>query len=139
MARRRTPAATASGSTQREAPGGRFTRAASTWRDLGAPLFMVDDADAIACYDLWLHNKGPAKLRAALGWVMVPAPDVDHLKVTYLRRLAAPRLLWRADALDAAEVAALLSNTLELSEHPPVNEHAPNWLSGTPPWRTPAE
>lgn len=135
MAKRRPPEPAASGVPSQRYGGYMFARSPQVWRSLGAPECMFDDEAAVACYDEWMPGQGDAKLRAALIMRVVPLPDVSALKVDYLRRVAAPRLLWRSDALDPGECAALTRRTRVLHAVTPTNR-APGWLTEPEPWRT---
>lgn len=133
MARRRPPEPVASGVLSQRIAGSMFTRPPHVWRTLGAPECMYDDEAAVACYDDWMPGQGNAKLRAALNMRVIPQPDVSALKVDYLRRIAAPRLLWRADALDPGERRALARRTRGLHSVTP-NSGTPAWLTEPEPW-----
>ena len=84
-----------------------------------------------------MPGEGKAKLRMALRHMVVPTPNVEKMKADYLREVAAPRLLWVADALDTNERAVLVKRSQRPFERQPkVTQAAPAWLADSPPWRT---
>lgn len=112
-------------------PEAMFARSPGTWRLLGAPSFMYDDQAAVKAFDRWIGpGKGPTRLRVATS-PPLSAGRADKLKVDYLRRQLAPRLLWEANALTDAERAQLIRwqrRGLQL------NAKAPAWLRTPEPW-----
>ncbi len=111
-------------------PEAMFCRSAGTWRLLGSPPFMYDDQAAVNAFDSWLgHGKGPARLRAAGSNMSTAA--AERLKVDYLRRQLAPRILWEANALTDAERAQLVRWQRRGMQ---LNAKAPAWLRCKEPW-----
>ncbi len=110
-------------------PEAMFCRSAGTWRLLGSPSFMYDDAEAVRCFDRWLGpGRGPARLRIATNMSTAAA---ERLKVDYLRRQLAPRILWEANALTDAERAQLIRWQRRGMQ---LNAKAPAWLRTPEPW-----
>ncbi len=110
-------------------PEAMFARSPGTWRLLGAPPFMYDDQAAVTAFDRWLGpGRGPARLRAATN---MSTPAAERLKVDYLRRQLAPRILWEANALTDAERAQLIHYR---RRGPQLNVKAPAWLRCREPW-----
>lgn len=112
-------------------PEAMFCRSGATWQMLGAPSFMYDDQAAVKAFDRWIGpGRGPTRLRVATT-PRLSTERADKLKVDYLRRQLAPRLLWEANALTDAERAQLIRwqrRGLQL------NAKAPAWLRAPEPW-----
>lgn len=141
--------------TPTEGPGGGpvdgrpFTRSPEDWRRIAPDTpAMWDDGEAVRCYGLWVRPRcGPAGLRLtrverdrAGGAPSIIRPDDprwDGLKVHWLRRTVAPRVLWRAGALAPAELARLYG----CDTTPALwTTRAPEWIrTECPWWRPPRE
>lgn len=125
-------------STSSATSSGMFARSPEVWVAMNAPTIMTDDAAAVAAFDAWCPNGGDTRLRYAItGHLPMDPSRLPAMKAKWLRKIAAPRVLWQAGSLTPEEAAQIArwalwprraQRTMTLS--------APDWISGPPPWES---